>query len=77
MLTLLLAASIPVLVKSVLLGLLAAINALLALIATASVWKTYMVVGMKIFLTLLIFVPIIGIVIYLVWGQRKVRESQI
>jgi hypothetical protein len=32
---------------------------------------------MKIFLTLLIFVPVVGIVIYLVWGQRKVRESQV
>jgi hypothetical protein len=77
MLTLLLAASIPVLAKSVLIGLLAAANALLALIATVSVWKTYMLIGMKIFLTLLIFVPVVGIVIYLVWGQRKVRESQV
>ena len=77
MLSLLLAASLLGLTKSVLLAALAALNGLLALLATISVWKTYLVVGTKVALTVLFCIPIVGVLIYLVWGQRKVRENQV
>ncbi|MDX1530076.1 MAG: hypothetical protein R3362_00985 [Rhodothermales bacterium] len=70
------AASVVGLVKAVLLAALAVLNGVLALLATISVWKTYMVVGMKVLLTLLVCIPILGVVIYFVWGQRKVRENR-
>jgi hypothetical protein len=75
MLSILLAVSLVGLVKAVVLTALAALNALMALLATISVWKTYMVFGMKLFLTLLILIPVVGIVIYVFWGQHKVREA--
>lgn len=64
------------LVKTVLLTALAVLNAALALLATISVWKTYLFVGTKVLFTLLVCVPVVGIVIYLVWGQKKVRENR-
>jgi len=64
------------LTKSVLLAALAVLNGILALLATVSVWKTYLLVGMKVFLTLLIFIPVVGLLIYLFWGQKKVREAR-
>jgi hypothetical protein len=68
--------SLTALVTSVLLTALAVLNGILALLATISVWKTYLVIGTKVLLTLLICIPIVGILIYLVWGQRKVREAR-
>ncbi len=64
------------LATTVLMTALAVLNGILALLATISVWKTYLVFGMKVFLTVLVFIPVVGIVIYLVWGQRKVRDAQ-
>lgn len=64
------------LVKTVLLTALAVLNGVLALLATISVWKTYLFVGTKVLFTLLVCIPVIGIVIYLVWGQKKVRENR-
>ena len=64
------------LATTVLLTALAALNGVLALLATVSVWKAYLVVGMKVALTVLICIPVVGLLIYLVWGQRKVREAR-
>lgn len=64
------------LVKTVLFTALAVLNGVLALLATISVWKTYLFVGTKVLFTLLVCIPVVGIVIYLVWGQRKVRENR-
>jgi hypothetical protein len=68
--------SLTALATSVLLTALAVLNGILALLATISVWKTYLVIGTKVLLTVLICIPIVGILIYLVWGQRKVREAR-
>jgi len=68
--------SLTALATSVLLTALAVLNGILALLATISVWKTYLVIGTKVLLTVLICIPILGILIYLVWGQRKVREAR-
>ena len=64
------------LVKTVLFTALAVLNGVLALLATISVWKTYLFVGTKVLFTLLVCIPVVGIVIYLVWGQKKVRENR-
>ena len=74
---LIVAAGIIGLVKKILLAALAVLNGLLAILATLAIWKSYLVTGAKVFLTLLIFVPIVGVVIYLVWGQKKVRNADI
>jgi hypothetical protein len=76
MLALASAAALVPLIKTVLLAALAVLNGILALLATISVWKTYLVVGTKVLLTVLICIPIVGILIYLIWGQRKVREAR-
>jgi hypothetical protein len=68
--------SLTALATSVLLTALAVLNGILALLATISVWKTYLVIGTKVLLTVLICIPIVGLLIYLVWGQRKVREAR-
>ncbi len=64
------------LAKAVLLTALAVLNAALALLATVSVWKTYLVVGTKVLLTVLVCIPVVGLLVYLVWGQRKVRDAR-
>lgn len=69
--------SLTALATSVLLTALAVLNGILALLATISVWKTYLVIGTKVLLTVLVCIPIVGILIYLVWGQRKVREARV
>ncbi len=76
MLELVAAASLLGLSKSVLIALLAVLNGVLALLASIAVWKTYLVVGAKVALTVLICIPIVGILIYVVWGQKKVREAR-
>jgi hypothetical protein len=77
MLALVSAVALPVLAKSVLLAALAVLNGILALLATISVWKTYLVLGTKVLLTVLICIPIVGLLVYLVWGQRKVRDARV
>ena len=63
------------LLTTVLLTALAVLNGILALLATISVWKAYLVIGTKVLLTVLICIPVVGILVYLFWGQRKVREA--
>jgi hypothetical protein len=74
--SLLLAVSLLGLVKSVLIALLAVLNAILAAIATVAVWKTYLAIGVKVGLIVLFCIPVVGVVLYLAWGRRKVREAQ-
>ena len=76
MLTLFAGIGLVALVKTVLLAALAVLNGILALLATISVWKTYLLVGTKLLLTLLVFIPVVGIVIWVVWGQYKVRDAR-
>ena len=63
------------LAKSVLLGAISLINAVLVLIATIAVWKSYLVTGAKVLMTLLVLIPIVGILVYMVWGRKKVDAA--
>ena len=74
--SLLLAASLVGLVKAVLVTVLAALNALLALLASVAIWKTYLAVGVKVALILLVCVPVVGLFFFLLWGQKTVRENR-
>ena len=76
MLALLAGLGLVALVKTVLLTALAVLNGVLALLATISVWKAYLLVGTKVLLTVLVCIPVVGILVYLFWGQRKVREAR-
>ena len=76
MLALIAGIGLVALVKTVLLTALAVLNGVLALLATISVWKTYLLVGTKLLLTLLVCIPVVGIVIWVVWGQYKVRDAR-
>ena len=71
-----LAASLVGLAKTLLLTLVAVLNAVLALLAALATWKTYLALGAKVGLILLFCVPVVGILIFLVWGQRVVRDNQ-
>jgi hypothetical protein len=73
--TIILAVSLTGLLKQVLIVALAVLNAILSLIATLAIWKSYLLTGVKVLFTLLILVPIAGIVAYMIWGQRKVRDA--
>ena len=70
------AASLVGLAKTLLLTLLAVLNAVLALLAALATWKTYLVIGAKVGLILLFCIPVVGLLIFLVWGQRVVRDNQ-
>ena len=74
--TFLLALGLVGLVKAALVALLAVLNAVLALLASIAVWKTYLAVGVKLGLIALFCIPIVGLLLYLVWGQRKVRDAR-
>ena len=74
--SLLLAASLSGLAKTLLLTLIAVLNGVLALLASLATWKTYLAVGVKIGLILLFCVPVIGVLVCLFWGQRLVRDNQ-
>ena len=69
-------ASLTGLAKTLLVTLIAVLNAVLAFLAAVATWKTYLAIGMKVGLILLFCVPVVGIVAYLVWGQRVVRDNQ-
>ncbi|MDX1440755.1 MAG: hypothetical protein R3284_12725, partial [Rubricoccaceae bacterium] len=71
----LVAASLIGLVKSVLVALLAVLNAILAAFAAVAVWKTYLAVGLKVALIVLLFIPIVGILIYFLWGRKRVEAA--
>ena len=73
---LLVAASVIGLTKKVLIAALAVLNGILALLATLAVWKSYLLVGAKVALTAILFIPVVGILLYFVWGQKKVREAR-
>jgi len=64
------------LISSVLVGLLAVVNAILAILASVAVWNTYLAVGLKVAMIALLFIPVIGILLFLIWGQRVVRENR-
>lgn len=72
---LLVAASFASLAKQLAVSLLALINGILALIAGIAIWRSYLLVASKILLTLLIFIPVVGILVYVVWGQKRVRAA--
>ena len=74
--SLLLAASLASLAKTLLLTLIAVLNAVLAGLAVLATWKTYLALGVKVGLILLFCVPIVGVLLFLVWGQRIVRDNQ-
>lgn len=71
-----LAASFVGLAKTLLLTLLAVLNGVLALLAALATWKTYLAVGVKVGLIVLFCVPVLGVLLFLVWGQRVVRDNQ-
>jgi hypothetical protein len=74
--SLLLAATLLGLVKAVLVALLAVLNAALAAFATVAIWKTYFALGVKAALIALVFVPVVGVIVYLVWARKPVRDAQ-
>ena len=74
--SLLLAASLSGLAKTLLLTLIAVLNAVLAFLATVATWKTYLAVGTKVGLIVLFCVPVLGVLLFLFWGQRIVRDNQ-
>jgi hypothetical protein len=74
--SLILAASLSGLAKTLLLTLIAVLNAVLAFLATVATWKTYLAVGAKVGLIVLFCIPIIGVLLFIFWGQRIVRDNQ-
>ena len=74
--SLLLALSLAGTAKALLVTLLAVLNAVLALLATLATWKTYLAVGTKVALIALFCVPVLGVLAFLFWGQRIVRDRQ-
>ncbi len=74
--SLVLAASLAGLAKTLLLTLIAVLNVVLALLASLATWKTYLAIGAKVGLIALFCIPIVGVLLFLVWGQRVVRGNQ-
>ncbi|MDX1419558.1 MAG: hypothetical protein R3181_06275 [Rubricoccaceae bacterium] len=74
--SLLLAATLLGLVKAVLVALLAVLNAMLAAFATVAIWKTYLALGLKVALVALVFVPVVGVLVYYLWARKTVRDAQ-
>ena len=74
--SLVLAASLAGLAKTLLVTLIAVLNGVLALLASLATWKTYLAVGAKVGLIALFCVPVVGVLLFLVWGQRVVRDNQ-
>jgi uncharacterized membrane protein YqjE len=74
--SLLVAATLLGLGKAVLVAALAVLNAVLSLLASIAVWKTYLAVGTKVAMIVLFCVPVLGVIAYLFWGQKKVRDAR-
>lgn len=74
--SLVLAASLAGLAKTLLITLIAVLNAVLALLAALATWKTYLAIGAKVGLIALFCIPVVGVLLFLVWGQRVVRDNQ-
>lgn len=75
MISLLLVASLLGLVKSVLIALLAVLNAILAAFAALAVWKAYLAIGIKVAFILLLCIPVVGLLVYFLWGRKKVEAA--
>lgn len=73
--TILLAASFFGLVKQIALVVLAVLNGVLTVLATLAVWKSYLLTGAKVALTALVLIPVVGIAVYMFWGQKKVGNA--
>lgn len=71
-----LAATLAGLAKTLLIALIAVLNGVLVLLASLATWKTYLAIGAKVGLILLFCIPVVGIIVFLVWGQRVVRDNQ-
>lgn len=69
------AVSLTGLLKQVLIVALAVLNGILTVLATLAIWKSYLLTGAKILFTLLVLTPVVGVVVYMIWGQKKVRET--
>ena len=74
--SLVLAASLVGLAKTLLVTLIAVLNGVLALLASLATWKTYLAIGTKVGLIALFCVPVVGVLLFLIWGQRVVRDNQ-
>ena len=74
--SILLAATLAGLAKTLLVTLVAVLNAVLALLAALATWKTYLAIGTKVALIALFCIPVIGVLAFLFWGQRIVRDRQ-
>lgn len=74
--SLLLAATLVGLAKTLLLTLLAVLNGVLALLASLATWKTYLAIGTKMGLIVLFCIPVLGVLLFVIWGQRVVRNNQ-
>lgn len=72
----LLAVSLTALAKTLLVALLAVLNGVLALLASLAAWKTRLALGARAGLVILFCIPIAGILLFLFWGQRVVRDHQ-
>lgn len=68
--------TLATLAKTLLLALIAVLNGVLAFLAAVATWKTALAVGVKVALIVLFFIPIVGILIFLFWGQKVVRKNQ-
>lgn len=75
MVSLVLVATLFGLFKSVLVALLAVLNAVLAAFAVLAVWKAYLAIGIKVAFIVLLCIPVVGIVIYFLWGRKKVEAA--
>ncbi len=75
MLSLILVASLFGIVKSVLIALLAVLNAILAAFAALAVWKAYLAIGLKVVFIALLCIPVVGIGIYFLWGRKKIEAA--
>ena len=73
--TILLAAGIIGTLKSIFFTVLAILNGVLAVLATLAIWKSYLITGAKVVFTLLVLLPVVGVVAYMIWGQKKVAEA--
>ena len=74
--SILLAVTLAGLSKTLLVTLIAVLNAVLALLASLATWKTYLAIGTKVGLIALFCIPVLGVLAFLFWGQRVVRDRQ-
>lgn len=68
--------TLATLAKSLLLALIAVLNGVLALLAAVATWKTALAIGAKVALIILFCIPILGVLAFLFWGQKVVRDHQ-